>query len=533
MAVILDKKTIWALLNIGLIGMLAGGLVTVVVADFIKTPTPAAIGQLTSPSSIKSGDWFRYDMPPSAIPTFVPYTNWSLTGGLPYIVIECTNVTTFADIKDPSATDGGSKLAYQWKIMPYWQNGVVATELLNGSIVNDVWELVLKQIYTGQFPIANNSPAELLRPWVDTSLSNWSNTQSATRMIQGLQTYFQWVGAITDVQQGFSQAIHIGSDDYKYGHVLLPGEGGGRTLDMIPMYDADTHILYTLLFYDVSGPVGYAIGRGLILSLSGYSDGINFKGKQPPAPAPLSLSVNKVDGQAYEYALSIIGTFSRAHIVIKSNDTSGLTNSSFDTTESIIPIDIHKPVDVTIAVNGTLYGRPINTTTIKATLADVNPAGKSPSVTLLSATRIGNSFNVTWTAESHTKSYWVMLNDTYLTSTNDTSIVINPPLGTWNITIVTNNPYYNETSDPSNGIIVVYSVLSSNLAPTNTAGDPTRTDITPGISIVTIAIWVIVPVAALTAVVIFIFLIRIGKIHVAMKLPTRKGRSPATTTRKK
>lgn len=523
----IDKKTFWQIMNIGFIGMLVGGLVTVVIADFIETPTPAAIGQLTSPNSIKRGMWFRYDLVPSFAESMQrdDLSNWTTDGGIPYIIMECINVTTSDALDDPSAMDGGDRLAYEWVITPYWQNNVKANELLNGSVENDLWELIYKQIWTGQYPVVSGTPSTRVRPWIDTALGNWSNAKIDDNYEVFKTGIVSALGGITDVDEAYGISVEWVPMNYKY----------NRVADMQLFYDVDTHLLVMGMITDWYGDKATPrVGKLSAFALTGYSDNVNIAGKTPPLPAPVGIDIDRVFGQPFEYALKIIGPFSTATITVISNDSTALTSigSSFTTSQSFIPIDINSPVSVTFNITCKLNGLPMPTVNISAILDYVAPLGKAVAVTLSSVNSLGNSFNATWTSNPDAEEYWVMVNGTFLLSTIGTEAIFQVNSGKWNITIVVVDTAANETSVPSNGIIISYTIPVGQTAPTSFAVDTERTDITPPIDPMLFVYFIIIPIVAATIAILLIYLVRIGKIKLTLKQSSKRVGSVSVVRKK-
>jgi len=519
----IDKKTFWSIVNIGLIGLLVGGMVTVVIADFVKTPTPDAIGQLTSPSSIEEGMWFRYDIATAFADNMKrsDQSNWTIDGGYPYIILECTGVTTSDGLNDPSAADGGDRLAYEWTMTPYWQNDVKANELLNGSVENDLWELVFKQIWTGQFPVVSGTPSIRVRPWIDIALGNWSNAYIDGNYASYRMSLIPATGGITDVTDALRIDAAWTVAAYKY----------SREANIASYYDVDTNLLVLML---VSDFFGGNVGSICAMVLTGYSDGVNIAGKTPPLPKPVVLSIDRVFGQPFEYALSIIGPFTSASVKVTSNDSSAFVNlgSTFTTSNPSIPIDIDAPVSVVFSVTGKLNGLPMQTVNISAVLDHVAPLGKAVAVTLSSVKSLGNSFNATWTSNPDAEQYWVMVNGTFLLSTVGTESIFQVNSGKWNITIVVIDTAANETSVPSNGIIISYTIPVGQTAPTSFAVDTERTDITPPLDPMLFVYFIIIPIVAATIVILLVYLTRTGRIKLSMKQSSKRVGTVAVSRKK-
>ncbi len=455
-----------------------------------------SVGEIGVSKGIEEGMWFRYDLPNNMwIDNMVKYAGWTIEGGLPYLVIECTKVTTYDELGDVFASDGGSKKAYEWSITPYWQNGAEAKELLNGSVENDVWEIVMKPVYDG-FNSRNISslddPASIVRPYVNRELATWANPIDATNVFNTYSNVISGYGGITDVTNTFTYVSVV--ENYKYSRSRAP--------DYWAFHDDDSGILFMVRVTDWWSGSG---GQTVAMFMTGYGDNSNVVGKLPPTPPSISAFIRETVGQSYEYELVLQGSFQRAFINITTNDTANYpTIVNGIVTTNIIPLDIDGPVEGNISIiaeRGGLLSEPFELLDI--VLGVESAPEQIDAVTLLSVDQIGNSWNVSWTVEPNASQYRVMLNGTMfgepVTSTN---ILIQPPEGDWNVTVICDSFIFNKSSNSSNGIVETYSIPVDEESPQNYAVDPDRTDIQEGTPYNGLAVVGIVLLSIIAAIVV-------------------------------
>lgn len=472
-----SNKDFWIVI-LAFAGFITGGFVGIGVVS-------ASLGGISTPEDIQVGTWFRYDLSQSRIST-LSSVGWKSVGK-PHVIVNCTARTTWNELNDKTA-GASSRVAYNWSIKVFWESGLEAKELYNGSIRNDHYTLLMKVLmdaYANASKTQTLPVYKYLRPHIDPKVPGWAGAKQ-------FATSWTFYGSLYNFLPGLVQIgeVAIGYQILMSASHTMKEIGGtfneNRTYGAEIVYDPGTGMLWSFAVADYNEKNS---GWQQWIYLTAYGGKNVIKTgeiKTLVMPDP-KLVLYKAYGKSFEYELYIDATFNTARINITSNDTGAfknVTNAMADRT--IFPLDIDGNVELNITVI-TKYNYIVsNPVSILVVLKYPYAGNRISPVTLDSVVKIGNSLNITWTGNKSAFQYRIFINDTQFGgAVTENNTIIRPDMeGDLNITVVADSRKYMHSSFPSNGIIVSFASEGKNetyyeFIEDVVAGDPPGTYIPP------------------------------------------------------
>ena len=475
-----SNKDFWIVI-LAFAGFMTGGFVGIGVAGAI----PASLGGISTPEDIQVGTWFRYDLAQSRILT-MSSLGWK-TVGKPYVIVNCTARTTWDELDDKTA-GASSRVAYNWSIKVFWESGLEAKELYNGSIRNDHYTFLMKVLmdaYTNASKTQTVSVYKYLRPHIDPKVPGWAGAEpfaSSWTFFGSVYNHLPGLVQIGEIPIGYQITVFDGGTMKEIGGTF----NENRTYGAEILYDPGTGILWSFAVADYNEQnSGYQ--QWIYLTAYGGKDIKKiYEIKTLVMPDP-KLVIYKAYNMSFEYELCINALFETARINITSNDTGAfknVTNAMADRT--IFPLDIDGNVELNITVITKYIYFVSNPVSILVVLKYPYAGNRISPVTLDSVVKIGNSLNITWTGNKNAFQYRIFINDTQFGgAVTENNTIIRPDMeGDLNITVVADSRKYMHSSLPSNGIIVSFASEGKNatdygFVEDKVAGDPPGTYIPP------------------------------------------------------